>query len=151
MEKEFLELIEPIINQENYQKMKEYRHHGNISTYDHSISVAYLCYKYHINHKSKIDLNSLIRGALLHDYYLYDWHSKSKWHKFHGFKHPYFALKNALKEYPDLTKREKNAILRHMFPLIPVPPRYEIGWVITLSDKIAAFSDYRKKRRKKRL
>ena len=32
----------------------------------------------------------LIRGALLHDYFLYDWHipDKENPHKLHGFYHP---------------------------------------------------------------
>lgn len=150
MDMEFIRIIRPIVKTENYKSMKKFNHHKHFSTYYHSIKVAYIAYNYAKKHKLKIDINELVRAALLHDYYLYDWHTKSKWHKFHGFKHPYFALKNALKEYPDLTKREKNAILRHMFPLVPIPPRYRISWIITWSDKIAAFSDYRKKHRKKK-
>ena len=42
-----------------------------------------------------VDKRSLIRGALLHDYFLYDWHDKNKPAKFHGFTHPKIAFENA--------------------------------------------------------
>ena len=45
----------------------------------------------------KVNEKALIRGALLHDYFLYDWHIKRKGHHFHGFTHPATALRNAEK------------------------------------------------------
>ena len=76
----------------------------------------------------------LVRGALLHDYFLYDWHVKDKTHRLHGFFHPGTALANAQKEYV-LSKREKNIILRHMWPLTPIPPKTMEGMVIVYADK----------------
>ena len=61
-------------------KMKAYIQHGNVTTYDHSVLVAYyscmLAYKLRL----RLDEQALIKGALLHDYYLYDWHEKAAWH-----------------------------------------------------------------------
>lgn len=140
MNKEFYGLIRDIIASEEYIGMKRYKHHVKGSVYDHSIKVAYLCYKHHKRFGTKTPLREFVRGALLHDYYLYDWHDKE--HKFHGFTHPRRALENALAKYPDLTHRERDMIRRHMFPLTPIPPRTKAGWLICFYDKVAAVSDY---------
>ncbi len=85
----------------------------------------------------------MIRGALLHDYFLYDWHEKAKWHKWHGFRHPYTAWKNAKAEF-QLNRRETNIILRHMFPLTPVPPTCRESWLVCIADKICAMEEVSK-------
>ena len=78
----------------------------------------------------------LIRGALLHDYFLYDWHDKNRanYQKLHGFYHPGIALRNAEKEYR-LSPREKDIIKKHMWPLTIVPPRCREAWIVTTADK----------------
>ena len=96
--KEFQNLIQKIISSKEYQTMKHHRHHVKSNTFDHSIKVAYLCYRHHKRFHSKMNLEELIRGALLHDYYLYDWHEKDPSHRFHGFTHPKRALANALRQ-----------------------------------------------------
>lgn len=150
MESEFRELIKNIINHPNYKSMNKFIHHDQITTKYHSILVAYLAYKYVKKHNSKVDLKSLVRGALLHDYYLYDWHDKSSWHKLHGFRHPCFSYKNALIDFPDLNKIEKNIILRHMWPLTIIPPRYKESWIVQYCDKKATWIDYRFKHKQKK-
>lgn len=146
MEKEFYQLIKPIIRQPNYQKMKEFRHHKCISTYYHSLKVAYLCYKYAKSHRCKVDLHSLIRGALLHDYYLYDWHTKDRSHSWHGLRHPKFSYNNAKRDYADINRIERDIILHHMFPLTLIPPLTREGWIVCICDKRATVSDYKKKK-----
>jgi len=78
----------------------------------------------------------LIRGALLHDYFLYDWHDKEhvQIHNLHGFYHPGIALKNASAEYR-LTPRERDIIKKHMWPLTMVPPMCREAWIVTVADK----------------
>lgn len=150
IDKEFYRLIRDIIKTKEYQGMKKYKHHVRSSVFYHSLKVAYLCYKHHKRFKSKISLKELVRGALLHDYYLYDWHDRDKSHRFHGFTHPKRALKNALRAYPDLTKGEKDMIKYHMFPLTVAPPKTKMGWIICFYDKVAAISDYFGKNRWKK-
>ena len=55
-------------------RMKQYIQHGRVSTYDHVISVARLSLL--INHRLHLGAcdRELVRGAFLHDFYLYDWH-----------------------------------------------------------------------------
>lgn len=78
----------------------------------------------------------LIRGALLHDYFLYDWHipDDENPHRLHGFYHPGVALRNALKEY-HLTEREKDIIRKHMWPLTVIPPGCREAWIVSAADK----------------
>ena len=84
----------------------------------------------------RCDERALVRGALLHDYYLYDWHDHNAapdaWH---GFTHPRHALRNAEADFPDLTPLERDIIAHHMFPLVPSPPRHVEALVVSLVDK----------------
>jgi len=118
-------------------EMDKYIHHGNCSTLRHCFGVAYLsiylCEKLRINPNYDI----LAKSAIIHDYYLYDWHEKEKWHSLHGFKHPKFALKNAKDDF-SLNEREIDAIKNHMFPLVPFLPKYKEGRILCLADKICA-------------
>ena len=36
----------------------------------------------------------------------------------------------------NITEEEKNIILRHMWPLTPVPPATRAGYAVTMADKI---------------
>ena len=73
--------------------------HGSTTVYEHSLGVAGASLKLAEFFHLKVNEKALIRGALLHDYFLYDWHIKRKGHHFHGFTHPATALRNAEKEY----------------------------------------------------
>lgn len=68
--------------------------HGTISVHAHVISVARasLAMAGRLERLGiRIDRASLIRGALLHDYFLYDWHDPDPSHRLHGFTHPFAA------------------------------------------------------------
>ena len=104
---------------------------------DHSMNVA----KYSLALSEKLHIpcekKDLIRGALLHDYFLYDWHAPDHVspHKLHGFYHPGRALRNAQKEY-HLTPRERDIIKKHMWPLtISSMPMCREAWIVTMADK----------------
>ncbi len=129
--KEILDSPNMIKEQDSYQ-------HGTVTVYDHSFDVAKCCLKIVDMFNINVDKASLVRGALLHDYFLYDWHIKDDGsHRLHGFKHAKRALKNAEKEF-DLNKKEKNMILSHMFPLNLVLPKYKESVILTVADKICA-------------
>jgi len=125
-----------ILQSKNFRKMKQHIQHGNVTVNAHVMAVArnsiIITDMLHISCQRK----ELIRGALLHDYFLYDWHipDQENPHRLHGFFHPGVALRNAMKEY-SLTEREKNIIQRHMWPLTVVPPRYREAWIVTAADK----------------
>ena len=126
-----------ILESENMKIMKSCMQHGNTSVYDHSFYVAYICLKIVDTYNLHVDIRSLVRGALLHDYFLYDWHEKEAWHRFHGFRHPYFALKNSTRDF-DLNKIEKDMIVRHMFPMTVLFPHYKESYILCLADKFCS-------------
>ncbi len=111
--------------------------HGTFSVYDHSLYVTSMCLTISKKLHLRVNERSLVRGALLHDFFLYDWHEPTKANRIHGFTHPGIALRNAEKVFK-LNKIEKNMIKRHMFPLTPVPPRYKESAVLCVADKICA-------------
>ena len=142
IEKEFYTVIRDIVKSEPFQRMKAYRHHVKSNLYCHSIRVAYLCYRHYKRHCMKIGLEEFVRGALLHDYYLYDWHDMERGHRLHLFTHPRDSLARATQHYPELTAVQRDMIRHHMFPLTLHPPRTGAGWLVCFYDKVAAIGDY---------
>lgn len=133
-DEEFMNLIMPIISTSNFKHMKSIPQHKNSSLYIHSILVAYNCYLVAKNN-NKYDMNVVIRGALLHDYFLYDWRKNKELLKGHGFNHPKIALENAKKEY-DLCDKEIDIIINHMWPLTLFHiPKSKEAWLISRIDK----------------
>ena len=45
-DKEFLEIIKPIIDNKEFIKRKKFHHHENESVYDHSTAVGYFAFKF---------------------------------------------------------------------------------------------------------
>ena len=129
-----------ILASEGMQKEKTFVQHGSITCYDHSLRVAEKSLELAEKCSAYIDERSLVRGALLHDYFLYDWHEKDGGHRLHGFRHPAFALYNASKDF-SLNRKERNIIARHMFPLTVLPPRCLEAWIVCFVDKYCAFSE----------
>lgn len=116
-------------------EMKKYTQHGDVSTYDHALSVAYRAYEMIKKHPERVNERSLLRAAFLHDLYLYDWHDPDPSHKWHGFHHARRAADNA-KRYFDISEMEWRIIHSHMWPLNPERiPHCREGWILTLADK----------------
>lgn len=117
--------------------------HGNVSVYAHVTSVALESLRMADALEClgiRIRRAELVRGALLHDYFLYDWHVPDPSHRLHGFTHPHAAMLNAEHDF-DLTHRERNIIARHMFPLVPLPPTSREGWIVCCADKVCALRE----------
>ena len=122
------------------QASKDCIQHGNISVYTHSVMVT----KYSLLLAKRLgircNLRSLVRGALLHDFFMYDWHwakmpDEVKRQGLHGFTHPGTAAKNARK-YFNVSRKVYDIINCHMFPLTltRVPKSIE-GWLVCMADK----------------
>lgn len=135
-ERQIREMAPDILRSRNFNRMKEYVQHGDVTVNAHVLSVARCSIALSEYLHIRCSRRELIRGALLHDYFLYDWHitDKENPHKLHGFYHPGTALRNASREYP-LTLREENIIRRHMWPLTVVPPACREAWIVTAADK----------------
>ena len=123
--------------------------HGTTSCYTHSVNVACMSLWLAERLRIRVDRRSMVRGALLHDFFLYDWHDKNRenYQKLHGFYHPGIALKNARKEY-HLTRREEDIIKKHMWPLTVVPPLCREAWVVTAADKYCSLLETLKIRKR---
>lgn len=137
-----------ILQSKNFLSGKENIQHGRVTVYEHSMNVAVTSLLLKKAFKIKCDERAMIRGALLHDYFLYDWHTRGKdkiW-EMHGFKHPTTALENARKEF-HLSKKEQDIIKKHMWPLTIIPPMCTESWIVTCADKWCSLQEtiHRKK------
>jgi len=133
----FYNFANEIITSSCFQQLDKFIQHGKTTVLQHSVFVAYCSYNIGKKLRLKCDYKSLVRGALLHDFFLYDWHEKDKSHRLHGFTHPKTALKNAEK-YFKLNNKERDIIRKHMWPLNLSPPRYKESFIVWTADKYCA-------------
>ncbi len=117
--------------------MDKYIQHGDTSCLWHSIAVTYYSLLLVRILRISCDRHSLLVGALFHDYFLYDWHEKDNSHRFHGFRHPKTALKNAM-GIKKLNAVECDIICKHMFPLTPILPVFKESIVVCVVDKFCS-------------
>jgi Predicted HD superfamily hydrolase len=133
----FYEVLIEICMSSRITESEKYIQHGNTSVFMHSVAVAYYSHRIALAFKLPIDEKKLIRGALLHDYFLYDWHKKDIKHSLHGFRHPYIAWENANRDMT-LSNIEKDIIVKHMFPITCMPPRYWESIIVCVIDKVCS-------------
>ncbi len=132
---EFDEIVSDLMDDPLVLSMEELPQHSKHSNcLDHSIYVAYMSFL--VCRKLGLDYVAATRAALLHDFYLCKWEETD-----HGFRrfwrHPKLALANADERY-DLSGKEKDIIVKHMWPLTPKPPRYLESFVVSFADKVCA-------------
>lgn len=110
----------------------------NESVYDHSLRVSFDSYR--IAKRLGLNYEACAIGGLLHDFYDKPWQSNVSNNKFfqkHGFVHAAQARMNAKKTFPHLMNPLiEDIIMKHMFPLNIIPPRYLESWLVTLVDKV---------------
>ena len=137
---EFQEIIKDILENEEFQKTKNFYVHGKTTIFAHAYTVSYYCYLY--CKKRNLNYKSATRGALLHDFYLYDWRVPDSHIRPHAFTHPKAAYINAKQQF-ELDWTQKDMILTHMFPvtLFTIPLCHE-SWILTLIDKSCAFAEF---------
>lgn len=135
--KEILQYGADIVKSVGMQEEKRYVQHGKVSVFHHSFAVACLSVFLARRLWLDVDKRALIRGALLHDYFLYDWHVRDSGHRMHGFTHARRALRNAERDFI-LDPIERDIIQKHMFPLNPAPPKYMETVLVCVADKICA-------------
>jgi uncharacterized protein len=136
-----MEVARPIIEHKEYQQMKNIKHHDE-SVFDHSLKVAFHAYK--MAYKRNLDWESTIRGALLHDFFLYKFKKCLSLRIVsdsikHAISHPIIAFHNASK-YFVLNEKEENIIKSHMFPF--GMPKSKEAWIVSYVDKCVAVFEY---------
>ena len=132
---EFCRLTGELLESEPVRMMGRWQHHGRITTLDHSLFVAYLSYRW--ARFLHLDARAAARGGLLHDLYLYDSRDKSAHPGWQCFDHPRAAAQNA-QALTELSPKERNIILSHMWPLGGALPRSPEAWLVDLVDTICA-------------
>ncbi|HSV97823.1 MAG TPA: HD domain-containing protein [Spirochaetota bacterium] len=126
-----------VLESEEFKRLGAYTHHGSVTRMEHCLQVARLTY--FMARGRGLDAVSAARGALLHDFFFYDWRTDGP--RLHGFRHPAIARRNARTRFP-LNAIEEDAILRHMWPLTPLPPRYAESALVCVADKLVALHDF---------
>jgi len=136
---EFKNIVNDLIENKTVQKMKNYKQHFSTSCFEHCYSVSYYCYL--ICKKFNLDYKSATRAGMLHDLFLYDWHERSTTHRFHAFYHGKVACKNACELF-ELNQKEKDMIIRHMWPVTFAFPNSFEGFILTCVDKYCATKEF---------
>ena len=132
--KDFKNLIRDTATHKSAQEMKNYIQHADVSTYRHAMAVALLCFFIVKRFKIKTNEKSLVKGAFLHDYFLYDWHNKGD--RLHGYHHPAIAAENAKRDF-NVTDHEASIIKTHMWPLtITKIPKSREAAIVCIADKM---------------
>ena len=139
---EYNSIVKDILGHPEFMKLENFFHH-NSSILEHAKVVSYISYR--ICKYFNLDYVSAARGGLLHDFFLYDWrnHDEPELHrdKYHGIEHPRIAFENSTK-YFAVNRVEKDIILKHMWPLTIVPPRYQESYIVTIVDKYVSSREF---------
>lgn len=128
----YILVVGDILNHEKVIEMKKYNHHKYIDCHFHSVFVSYITYK--VSTMLSCNVREATRAALLHDFYLYDWHI-TKHDELHAWYHPKMAKLNAEKYFGHLSPMQSDMILSHMWPLHVMPPKSKEGMILTFADK----------------
>ena len=139
--KRFDRIIGPLASDPAVAGMARFVQHGRVTTLEHCLRVARLSWAIDQKLRLHSDPTALIRSALLHDFYLYDWHDKAAHPRWHGFHHARAAAMNARAHFR-VTTREMDVIRSHMWPLnLTCPPRSREGWIVCLADKCCSLKE----------
>ena len=68
--RDFIRTTGELLDSDSVRMMGKWKHHGPITTLDHSLFVAYSSYR--VARALRLDAKAAARGGLLHDLYLYD-------------------------------------------------------------------------------
>jgi uncharacterized membrane protein len=141
-DQEYMHIVSDILDHNVFKQLENFFHH-NSSIYEHAKVVSYASYK--ICKFLNLDYRSAARGGLLHDFFLYDWrnHAEPDLPKeiYHGRAHPKIALDNSMKHFV-LNEVEKDIIVKHMWPLTFIPPKYQESYVVTFADKYISSREF---------
>ena len=135
MRDEFNCIVEDILLNDEFNKLKLYSHHG-ITRHEHCLRVAY--YSYLVTKFFHLKYIDTTRAALLHDFFTDE--VSEFWALKRYRNHPKYALENS-KKYFEINSFQENIILRHMFPVTFIPPKYIESWIVDIVDDVSAVYD----------
>lgn len=143
--REYINIVKPIIDNPEVQKMKNFRQHYDTSCFEHCLHVSLI--SYYIGKHLGLDYVSMARAGMLHDFFLYDWrdpdrHQVKGFFNKHAFTHGLIAYRKA-KIYFTINRCERDIIINHMWPVTVRLPRYKETYIVTLVDKYCALYEAR--------
>lgn len=128
---EYVDIVNDILNNKEFKKLKKYKHHGD-NRMDHCIRVSY--YSYKIAKKLKLRYKEIARAGLLHDFFFVNNQEISFFTRIKVlFNHPRLAVINSNRHFK-ITKLEESMILSHVFPIGVRLPVHIESWVLDLVD-----------------
>ncbi len=140
-EAEKRKILFSLMDKGSFCKEQNIVHHFQTNVFRHSINVARFSLKIAKKLRIRVNERDLLFGALLHDYFLYDWHDKGSHHGLHGYTHAKLAAENAKKDYC-INSKVYNIIYSHMFPLnLTHIPKCKEAWIVSIADKIVAIKE----------
>ena len=140
-EEKFREEMDRLMAMKEIQHMADFSQHNGNTTLQHVRNVAWVSFRMAKKLGWDIDEVSLARGAMLHDYYLYNIREEGISDYDHGIHHPLMALHNARK-LKRLTRKEENIIRSHMWPLTLLhPPTSREALLVSMADKVCAVNE----------
>lgn len=131
-------ILAPLCSSSQVQEMHRFVQHGDTTTWRHCYRVARFSYFFCL--RFGLDAEAAARGGMLHDLFLYDWHTTSMDGMEHALHHPEIALRNAC-SVASLTEQEQDIILCHMWPLTSRRPGSPEAMVVSMMDKYAATAE----------
>lgn len=135
---QFSEIVEDLMQDGDVRSMADLPRHGKLSNcLDHSLSVAY--FSFLVCRKLGLDYKAAARAGVLHDFALGDWEEENT-NISRLWKHPLQALKNAEERY-ELSDKEKDIIVKHMWPMSPGMFRHPESFVVSMADKACALME----------
>ena len=117
---------------------KKLIHHGRTCRYRHSVNVARVSLLLADKLRIRVRYRDMVRGALLHDYYLYD--RRVDRPRRHLRSHAEYAHENADAEF-SLTPIERDIIRNHMFPITLTAPKSREGRLVCVADKLCTVGE----------
>lgn len=116
--------------------MDEYVQHGTTSHLQHCLSVVLSAVPMAEKLHHRVNYENLIVGALLHDFYLYDWHTHRMRACCIGFAHPHIACRNAAMRF-HVNAEVQHIITTHMWPLtLRFVPRSREAVLVCMADQV---------------
>lgn len=136
---DYVNIIADLLDQPEVMELDNFVHHYYSTRLRHSLDVSYRSYL--MAKKFHLDEVAAARAGLLHDMFYYNRKEADfKQEGGHSYVHPRIALRNA-ERVTELTPKEKDIIVKHMWGATKSFPRYKESYVVTLADKYSAIHD----------
>ena len=129
LDPEYAAVVAPLLEHDDVRGMDGFRHHDRTAL-THSLAVSTRAWA--LARRLGLDAASVARGALLHDFFLYDWCDGLNPH--HPTGHARVALANARARF-ELNPVEEDIIVSHMWPVGRPFYSYRESALVSIVDK----------------